>query len=103
MERFAHFLVIPGLDATLQDIGERSPSRREVVEHLGLFVEDDVEVPASTERTDGGFDSEAFAGNDLDPDRTVRPLRVRGGDTRSVEFLVGWVDHFVLDRGLVVS
>ena len=98
-----HFIVVPSLDAALQDIGEGGPSGREVVEHLGFLVEDDVEVPTSAERTDGGFNSEAFSGNDLDPDRPVGAFRVGGGDTRSVEFLVGWVDHFVLDRGLAVS
>ena len=73
------------------------------MEHGGLFVEDDVEVPASAERADGGFYSEAFSGDDLDPDRSVDALRVGGGDTRSIEFLVGRVDHFVLDKGLGVS
>lgn len=95
--------VLPSLDATLQDVGEGGPSGGEVVEHLGLLVEDDMEVPASAERTDGGFDSETLSGNNLDPDRTVGAFWVGGGDAGSVELLVGWVDHFVLNRELAVN
>ena len=58
------------------------------MEDFGLFVEDDVEVPTSTERTDGGFDAEALSGYDLDPDWTIGALRIGDGDTRSIELLV---------------
>lgn len=70
---------------------------------LGLFVEDDVEVPASAERTDGGFDAEALPGYDLDLDWTVGALRIGGRDTRSVKLLVRRVDHFVLEGELAVE
>ena len=70
---------------------------------LGLFVEDNVEVPASAERADGGFDAEALSGYDLDLDWTVGALRIGDGDTGSVELLVRWVDHFVLGGELVVE
>ena len=96
-------LVISNLNTTLQDIGERSPSGRKVVKDLGFFVEDDVEVPASTERPHGGFYAEALSGNDLDPDWTVRAFWVGDRDTRSVELLVRWINHLVLDGELVPS
>ena len=96
-------LVISSLDAALQDIGKGGPSGGKVVKDLGLFLKDDVKVPASTERTDGRFNAEAASGNDLDLDRTVGALWVGGGNTGSVELLVRRLYHFVLGRGLVVS
>lgn len=73
------------------------------MENIGFFVEDDVEVPTSAERTDGRFDAEALPGYDLDPHWTIRALRIGYGDARGIEFLVRWINHFVLGRGLVMK
>ena len=93
-------VVTSDLDLALQDVGEGGPSDGEVVEHFGFFVEGDVEVPASAERTDGGFDAEALPGYDLDPYWTVKALRIGCGDAGGIELLVRWVDHFVLGQGV---
>lgn len=100
---FVLLLLVSNLDAPLQDVGERGPSSGEVVEDRGFFVKDDMEVPAAPERTDGRFDPKAFSGNDSNLDRTVGALRVGGGDTSSIEFLVGRVNHLVLDRELATT
>jgi hypothetical protein len=103
VELLVLLLVVSDLDAALQDIGERGPSGGEVVKDLGLFVEDDMEVPASTERADGGFYAEALPGNDLDPDMAVGTIWIGGGDTGSIELLIRRFDHLVLDCELVES
>ena len=96
-------LIVSDLNATLQKIRERGPSGGEVVEDPGLLIEDNVEVPASANRTDGGFDAKTLSGNDLDPDGSVRALRVGSGNFRSIELLVGRVNHFMLYGELAVS
>lgn len=62
-----------------------------------------MEIPASTKRTDRGFDAKALPRYDLDPDWTIGALRIGDGDARSIELLVRWVNHFVLDRELAVK
>ena len=73
------------------------------MEDAGLLVEDDMKIPASSERTNGGFDSKTLSGDDPNLNRAVRAVRVCSGDTRGIELLVRRVDHFVLCRELVVN